>query len=273
MGKKNKQRYVPQWKKDDEIHKWAKSTGRKGYTGNRSRDTMVSAEDRQAYYKAQMNDYDTRRAMETFNLAKNDEEFRKSLGGKMRKFVDNYESKDKKEKDNNIVGISSYRELDTIRQFQKQYHKHKRNMGGSFSSANDYGGNTQDMLDSMRKHYDRDFLTQDDLPKPEETIAEDVNEGDGEVVLSPQHQEAQDRLNAYKDSIMTGELTDTIYGNTSDFSKPQNLADKSEDAVDEENNSSSIDVGAYATKARQASKNFLDDYKRQLTSDFVPEIY
>ena len=147
---------------DREIHDWAKSTGRKGYTGNRSRDTQVSAEDRQAFYKDQMNNYDNRRAMETFNLAKNDEEFRNSLGGKMRDFVDSYESKDKKEKDNNTVGISNYRELDTIRQFQKKYHKHKLNNGGEFSSANDYGGNTEHMGNALRNHYDRNFLTKDD---------------------------------------------------------------------------------------------------------------
>ena len=258
---------------DREIHDWAKSTGRKGYTGNRSRDTQVSAEDRQAFYKDQMNNYDNRRAMETFNLAKNDEEFRNSLGGKMRDFVDSYESKDKKEKDNNIVGISNYRELDTIRQFQKKYHKHKLNNGGEFSSANDYGGNTQDMLDSMRKHYDRDFVKQQDLPEPEKPALEGSNAEDEEITLSPQHQQAKDRLADYKQSIISGGLTDSIYGKESNATKPQNLADTSKNEVSAKNDTSDISVDSFASKARQASSNFLNDYKKQLTSNFVPEIF
>ena len=223
--------------------------------------------------KAASNDYDTRKAQETLHLALTNEDYRKSLGKKAQNFIDNYKSSDKKDKDG-MYGISNIKELQAVNDFGKLYHKHERGLGGNYSSANDYGGGSMHMMDSMRKHYDRNFVTQDQLPKPEETIAEDVSRGgDEEIVLSPQHQEAQDRLNAYKDSIMTGELTDTIYGNTSDTTKPQNLGDVSEEEVDYENNSSSIDVGAYSNKARSASKNFLDDYKRQLTGNFVPEIY
>jgi len=222
--------------------------------------------------EASQNDYSTRKTQEFMNAALKDDELRSSLGKKAQEFLNNYKGGDKK--DSGLIGISNLRELSAINDFDRLYHKHEKGGGGQFSSFNDYGGNTEHMGNALRKHYDRNFLTQDDLPKPEETIVEDVSrDGEEEIVLSPQHQEAQDRLNAYKDSIMTGELTDTIYGNTSDYSKPQNLADKPEEDVDAENNSSSIDVGAFSAEARKSSRNFLNNYKKQLTGNFVPEIY
>ena len=48
---------------------------------------MVSAEDRRAYYDDQMNNYDNRIAMDTWNLAVKDEEFRKTLGKKDQKLI------------------------------------------------------------------------------------------------------------------------------------------------------------------------------------------
>lgn len=198
MGKKSQRR--PEWFNDDEIHAWAKSTGRKDFTGNRSRDTMVSAEDRKAFYKAQMNNYDTRKAMETFNLAKQDEEFAKSLGSKMRNFVKDYESRDKKEGFGGITGISSSEELETIRNFQEKYRKHKRNMGGHFISEradnNDMGDNTQDMIDMMRKHHLRNFATKDEINHEElnEKKPENITVQDRDVPVSPELEAARDKI-------------------------------------------------------------------------------
>ena len=96
---------------------------------------------------------------------------------------------------------------------------------------------------------------------------------DEEITLSPQHQQAQDRLNDYKDSIIKGTLTDSIYGTESDTTKPQNLADTSKSEVSQKNDSTNINVDAFASKAKQASDNFLSNYKKKLASNFVPEIF
>lgn len=179
------------WEHDDEIHKWAKENGRKGYTGNRSRDTQVSADDRKAYYKAQMQDYDTRKAMETFNLAVENEDFMKELGGKNRKIVKNYMDNRNKnakggEKDGMIVGLSNFKEYDTIKQFERAYHKHTLNNGGAFDGTNDRGGNTMDMMKRMRKFHDRNFATKDDLDKlKNDEVATDEPTDDAEAPYTP----------------------------------------------------------------------------------------
>ena len=219
--------------------------------------------------KAAANDYDTRKAQETLHLALTDEDYRKSLGKKAQNFVNDYESSDKKDKDG-MLGISNFKELQAVNDFGKIYHKHERNLGGNYSSANDYGGGSMDMMDSMRKHYDRNFVTQDELPKPEETQAPKVKE-DKKVVLSPEHQAAQDRLSEYTNNIMSGKISDTIYGAESDNTKPQNLANDNADSVYQRNESSDINVDSFSKQSRDASRMFLDKFKSKLVGNFEPE--
>ena len=222
--------------------------------------------------KAAGNDYDTRKAQETLHLALTDEDYRKSLGKKAQNFVNNYKGSDKKDKDG-MYGISNIKELQAVNDFGRLYHKHERGMGGNYSSANDYGGGSMHMMDSMRKHYDRNFVTQDELPKPEEADTDSPNDEDGEVVLSPQHQAAQDRLAEYTENIMSGKITDTIYGTETNSTKPQDLANDDADSVYQRNESSDINVDAFSKQSRNASRMFLDNYKSSLTSNFEPEIY
>ena len=119
--------------------------------------------------KASQNDYDTRKTQEFMNAALKDDELRASLGKKAQKFLDDYKGGDKK--DGSLVGISNFKELSAINRFGKLYHKHEKGGGGQFSSFNDYGGNTEHMGNALRKYYDRNFVTKDDLEDltPEET--------------------------------------------------------------------------------------------------------
>ena len=220
--------------------------------------------------KASQNDYDTRKTQEFMNAALKDDELRESLGKKAQKFLDDYKGGDKK--DSGLIGISNFKELAAINDFGRLYHKHEKGGGGQFSSFNDYGGNTEHMGNALRKHYDRNFVTQDELPKPEETTPDEVAENE-EITLSPEHQQAKDRLDDYKNSIISGSLTDSIYGKESNATKPQNLADTSSGEVSAKNDTSDINVDAFASKAKQASSTFLNEYKKKLTSNFVPEIY
>ena len=221
--------------------------------------------------KAANNDWDTREQQRAFDLALRDEDFRAGLDGKTRDFVDNYNKG--KDHDKGMAGIRTIDDVHTINDFGKLWHKNESSKGGKFTSASDFGGATQHMDDRMRKHYDRNFLTQEDLPEQEKPALPGSNVKDEEVSLSPQHQQAQDRLNDYKNSIISGSLTDSIYGKESNTTKPQNLADTSNQEVSQKNDTSNINIDAFASKAKQASSNFLNDYKKQLTSNFVPEIY
>ena len=197
------------WDNDREIHKWAKETGRKGYTGNRSRDTMVSADDRKAYYDDQMNNYDNRIAMDAWNLAVKDEEFRKTLGKKDQKSIESYmdDKRNKKgkggEKDGQIVGISNFREFGALQDFQRSYHKNTKNSGGQFSSANDRGGNTMDMQQRMREHYMKDYMKADDMP---EAPKDDAQTPDSllpdDYTPSPQLTRARDIVGTFEDGVL-----------------------------------------------------------------------
>ena len=200
------------WDNDREIMEWAKETGRKGYTGNRSRDTMVSAEDRRAYYDDQMKDYDNRKAMETWNFAVDNPDFMDTLDKKDQKRIKSYmdDKRNKKgkggEKDGQIIGISNLREWDALRGFQKSYHKNTKGAGGAFSSANDRGGNTDHMTAAMR-----DFLSRDNVPEeasnnlnhnpqPALSFNQQLQRGNiSEKVLS-----AMDRVNAYEEAMRNG---------------------------------------------------------------------
>ena len=139
--------------------------------------------------KASQNDYDTRKAQEFMNAALKDDELRASLGKKAQKFLDNYKSNDKK--DSGLVGISNMKELLAVNDFSRLYHKNERNNGGQFSSANDYGGNTEHMGNALRKHYDRNFVTKDEL-----------NSADDEKEKAPK---LPDRLPSYNDYIRNTE--------------------------------------------------------------------
>ena len=135
--------------------------------------------------KAAQNDYDTRKAQEVFHLAMTDKDYRKSLGSKAQKFFDNYKGSDKKDKDG-MQGISNFKELQAINEFGKLYHKHERGLGGNYSSANDYGGGSMHMMDSMRKFHDRNFATKDDLDKlKNDEAATDEPTDDAEAPYTP----------------------------------------------------------------------------------------
>jgi len=116
--------------------------------------------------KASQNDYDTRKAQEFMNAALKDDKLRASLGKKAQKFLDNYKSGDKK--DNGLIGISNLKELSAINDFERLYHKHEKGGGGQFSSFNDYGGNSEHMGNTLRKYYDRNFVTKDELNSADE---------------------------------------------------------------------------------------------------------
>ena len=152
---------------DREILDWAAETKRLGWDRHeRNPDDYADA-----FYADQMKNYDVRRAMETFNLAKSDEAFKDSLGSKkLSKFIDSYETSEKakgKEKDGQIIGLSNANELGTIRKFQELYHKKVRNKAGKYDDQNDYGGGTAHMMDAMRNY--RGGLTNqiDTAPEPE----------------------------------------------------------------------------------------------------------
>ena len=151
MGKKfNRHNQI---KMDREILDWADETGRLGW----QRNERHASDYQDAFLADQMQNYDVRRSMEAFNLAKSDEAFRDSLGSnELSKFVDSYETNKKakgKEKDGQIIGLSNANELATIREFQKLYHKNVRNKGGKYDDQNDFGGGTRHMMDAMRNYY------------------------------------------------------------------------------------------------------------------------
>ena len=198
-----------------------------------------------------------------------DDELRDSLGKKAQNFLNDYKDKNKK----GFNGIDSIKDLNLVNDFGKVYHKHEMGNGGKYSSANDFFGASLAMEDKARKHYDRNFLTQDDLPEQPKPALEGSNAEDEEITLSPQHQQAKDRLDDYKNSIINGSLTDSIYGKESNATKPQNLADTSKNEVSVKNDTSDISVDAFASKAKQASDGFLNNYKKQVASNLVPEIY
>ena len=245
-----------QFRRDKEILDWAISTGRTTGGASADRSNMNASDYKDAFYKEQMNNPHNLRAMETFNLAKNDEEFKKSLGGKMSKFIDSYETSKKskgKEKDGNIVGIDSYRELETLRDFQEKYHKHKMNNGGDFSSANDKGGNYFDMGDTMRAFHDRNFLTKDDqieAPVDDQQTPDSLLPDD--YTPSPQLQRAQNLVRKYEDGILqsqSGEVPSAFLG---EIATNQGVADDS----------------AQASDATSRAQSFLDKHTLNLKEGF-----
>lgn len=233
-------------------------------------DTPDTYEDRLT--KAAANDYDTRKAQETLHLALTDEDYRKSLGKKAQNFVDNYKGSDKKDKEG-MYGISNMKELQAVNDFGKIYHKHERNLGGNFNSANDYGGGSSHMADSMRTHYDRNFVQQSDLPEPPKPDATNPTDENEEVTLSPQHQEAKDRVSAYTDDVMSGAISDSIYGQETEMTKPQNLSRSASDDIYGQNESSDINVDNFSKQSRTASRMFLDKYKDNLSGQFEQEYF
>lgn len=118
--------------------------------GVRNEDGPDTFEDR--LIKAASNDYDTRKAQETLNLALKNEDYRNSLSKKAQNFVNEYQSSDKKDQ-SGMLGISNFKELQAVNDFGKIYHKHDLGNRGSYSSANDYGGGSMHMMDSMRNYY------------------------------------------------------------------------------------------------------------------------
>jgi len=233
-------------------------------------DTPDTFEDRLT--KAAANDYDTRKAQETLHLALTDEDYRKSLGKKAQNFVNDYKGSDKKDKEG-MYGISNMKELQAVNDFGRLYHKHERGMGGNYSSANDYGGGSSHMADSMRTHYDRNFVQQSDLPEPPKPDATNPTDENEEVTLSPQHQEAKDRVSAYTDDVMSGAISDSIYGQETEMTKPQNLARSASDDIYGQNESSDINVDNFSKQSRAASRMFLDKYKDNLSGKFEQEYF
>ena len=227
-------------------------------------DTPDTYEDRLT--KAASNDYDTRKAQETLHLALTDEDYRKSLGKKAQNFVDNYKGSDKKDKEG-MLGISNMQELQAVNDFGRLYHKHERNMGGNYSSANDYGGGSMDMMDSMRKHHDRNFAlkgeNEDAVPEQE------VNNGvaDPNADLSPEHQQAQDLLSEYTNSVTSGQFTKDLYADPVSADKPQHNENVSQQQTAAENNTSMIDVDAFADKQKSMASMYLDKFKENMSKD------
>jgi len=251
--------------------RYGEDQGRHYRSGQNYTDAPTPEDFEDRLTSAAKNDWDTREQQRAFNLALKDKEFRSGLDSETRDFVDNYNKG--KDHHKGMAGINTISDVHTLNDFGKLWHKNESGNGGKYTSANDFANATSHMDDRMRKHYDRNFLTQDDLPKPEETTLEDTQPADKEISLSPEHQQAKDRLDDYKNSIISGGLTNSIYGKESNFTKPQNFADTSKDEVSAKNDTSDINVDAFASKAKQASSNFLSDYKKKLTNNFVPEIF
>ena len=215
--------------------------------------------------KASQNDYDTRKTQEFMNAALKDDELRKSLGKKAQKFLNDYKGGDKK--DGGLAGISNFKELQAVNDFGRLYHKHEKGGGGQFSSYNDYGGNTEHMDNTLRKHYDRNFAlkgeNEDAVPN------EEVNNGvaDPDADLSPEHQRAQDLLSEYTESVGSGQFTKDLYADPVTASKPQHNENVSTQQVADENNTSLIDVDAFADKQKSMASMYLDKFKENMSKD------
>lgn len=106
-------------------------------------------------------DYDTREQQKAFDLALRDEEFRKTLDPRTQKVVENYNNG--KDHDKGMAGVSSMSDVLALSEFGKTWHKRESGNGGQYNSNSDYGGATQHMNDRMRKFYDRNFVTRDDV--------------------------------------------------------------------------------------------------------------
>ena len=106
-------------------------------------------------------DWDTREQQQAFDLALRDEEFRKGLDGKTRRFVENYNKG--KNHDKGMSGIRTIDDVRTIHDFGELWHKHESGNGGKYTSVSDFAGATSHMDDRMRKFHDRNFATKDDL--------------------------------------------------------------------------------------------------------------
>jgi hypothetical protein len=70
-----------------------------------------------------------------------------------------------------MAGINTISDVHTLNDFGKLWHKNESGNGGKYTSANDFANATSHMDDRMRKHYDRNFATKDDLKNltPDET--------------------------------------------------------------------------------------------------------
>ena len=153
-------------------------TGRGGY------DREAEAE---AIARAMANDYDTRRSIEAAQLAGNKKA--NKLG----------------------VGISNISEAVNAERFMAKTHANRMDMGGSYDGANDEGGVTKFWVDKDRKK-----LIDSVAPKSatEEGAVEAYqppepglswNEAKEQGLLSEQAQEADERVDSFRDFQTSGE--------------------------------------------------------------------
>ena len=126
-----------------------------------------------------------------------DEEFRKSLGKKSQKFLNDYKENNKK----GFSGIDSIKDLNLVNDYGKIFHKHELNHGGKFSSANDFFGASLAMEDATRKYYDRNFLTKDDQLLKEPDIQTPKSLLPDNYTPSEETAAAQDFVSKYEKSI------------------------------------------------------------------------
>ena len=215
--------------------------------------------------KAANNDWDTREQQRAFDLALRDEEFRSGLDKETRSFVDNYNKG--KDHDKGMSGIRTINDAHTINDFGKLWHKHESSKGGKFTSVTDFGGATQHMDDRMRKFHDRNFAlkgeNEDAVPEQED------NNGvaDPNADLSPEHQQAQDLLSKYTESVGSGQFTKDLYADPVSADKPQHNENVSQQQTAAENNTSMIDVDAFADKQKSMASMYLDRFKENMSKD------
>ena len=236
---------------DREILDWAQETGRLGW----ERDDRNPDDYADAFYADQMKNYDVRRSMEAFNLAKSDEAFRDSLGSKkLSKFVDSYKTNKKakgKEKDGQIIGLSNANELGTIREFQKLYHKNVRNKAGKYDDQNDYGGGTRHMMDAMRNYYGGSFA-KDTEPEKKPKVKKPKSLLPKNYTPSEETASAQDFVSQYERSIR--DSPDGLL-NTGSMGESQTLKGTSFNAED-------------ASEENDKAQGFFQDQLLNLTEGF-----
>ena len=215
--------------------------------------------------KAANNDYDTREQQRAFDLALRDEDFRATLDKKTRSFVDNYNKG--KDHDKGMSGIRTIQDAHAVHDFGKLWHEYESGNGGKYTSVSDFGGATQHMDDRMRKFHDRNFAlkgeNEDAVPEQE------VNNGvaDPNAELSPQHQRAQNLLSEYTNSVSSGQFTNDLYSDPVSADKPQQSENVSQQQTAAENNTSMIDVDAFADKQKSMASMYLDRFKENMSKD------
>lgn len=213
------------------------------------------------------NNYDARKHQEAFDLAYHNAAYAETLDPKLQSFLKDYKKNDKRGK--GIDGINTIDDVHAIQDFGALWHTTEGGNSGKWESIQDYSEATDQMMESMRNYHNRNFALKsgDEDTVPEEEVNNNFTPSDPNAALSPEHQKAQDLVSEYTNAISSGQFTKDLYADPVSADKPQQSENVSQEQTEIENNTSLIDVDAFASKQKSMAAGYLDKFKKNMSED------